>query len=867
MKKFMHEVSSPILKNFLTTSLEPNNFKRILNKFLLVIVLLFVDVAIFGALKENQTNFTGRDRIINDEWRFTKDSILQCEGSEFDDSKWLSVDLPHDFSIMNLTNGDTNDQIGPFSKKSIGMNNTGHTIGGIGWYRKSFVLGKEDIGKSVILKFDGVYMETDVWVNGKKVGNHKNGYTPFWFDITPLLNPVGKPNTIAVKVENTGKNSRWYSGSGIYRDVHLVVTNPVHVEEWGTYITTPSVTINKAGVSLQLSLSNDKTSDVLTKIIVNIKDKNGKVCTTTVDDLSIKSKIKNSFNKELTVENPFLWSLETPDLYTAEIIIKEGNKVIDVYKQKFGIRSLQFSAETGFLLNGKKVLLKGACLHHDNGLLGSAAFHRAEYRRVELMKANGFNAIRCSHNPPSEAFLNACDELGVLVIDEFTDMWQHYKNPQDYSRFFNEWWEKDLTDMLKRDRNHPSIIIWSIGNEIPKSNFEEGAKTGKMLATKVRELDKTRPVTEAVTSFLVHGNWDNSENYFNFLDICGYNYVRQEYVPDHKKFPKRVIFCSESYPEQAYDYWKSVQDLPYVVGDFVWSGMDYIGEVIVGNSNYSNEEKPYSVQTTKGIPIGTPASAVFDYMAKYDKSRWPAYISWCGDIDITGEKKPQARYRNVLWDVSTIEMNVHEPIKQGQIENVSLWGWQNEWPSWTWNVDKGQSLQVRVFTKADAVRLELNGKTIAEKSLIEKDKYIAVFEVPYEAGTLTAVALQNGKEIGRKNLTTAGKPVALKLTADRKIIKADRNDLSFVKIEVVDAKGIVVPSDSTQLKISVIGSGELVGSGNANPYDLKSVNRTVISTYKGKAQAIIRPLNKKGKINVKVSCAGLSLAEVTIDVK
>lgn len=865
MKPFEIELTTTEIvkrkRNFLSGN------RRINSKMLLVLTVCMF-IALLGSSSGAKTDsFKNRSKLINDGWKFIRDSIAGAENSNFDDSKWIAVDLPHDFSIMNLPGGDSDDQIGPFSRKSPGMNNTGYTIGGTGWYRKTFVLGADEKDKTVALKFDGVYMETDVWVNGQKVGTHKNGYTPFWYDITPFLNAQGKPNTIAVRAENKGKNSRWYSGSGIYRNVNLVVTNRVHVAEWGAYITTPKVSAQNAEVNVQVTAQNDRDTDIQALLQINLKNKEGKVCVTATNDITIKALSNNSISKKLVVGQPALWSVESPNLYNAEIILKVGTKVLDIYEQKFGIRSIQFSADKGFLLNGKSVLLKGACLHHDNGFLGAAAYERAEYRRIEIMKANGFNAIRCSHNPPSEAFLNACDELGILVIDEFTDMWQHYKNRQDYSRFFKEWWEKDLTDMMKRDRNHPSVIVWSIGNEIPKSGFEEGAQTGKMIATKVKELDNTRPVTEAVTSFLVHGDWDNSHHYFDFLDICGYNYLRQEYVPDHVKYPNRVIFCSESYPAQAYDYWKGVQDLSYVIGDFVWAGMDYIGEVSVGNSNYSNEEKPYSVQTTKGIPIGTPASAVFDYMAKMDKSRWPAFVSWCGDIDITGEKKPQGLYRDVLWGRSLIEINVHEPVPQGLVENISLWGWPNELPSWNWEVSNSELLQVRVFTQATEVKLELNGKIIGEKSLKETDKYIAEFKVPYQPGKLTAIAYNNGKEIARKELVTAEKPVAVKLTADRQKIKADRNDLSFVKIEIVDKNGQVVTQSAVQLEISVTGNGELVASGNSNPTDMKSVNRTKLNTYKGKAQAIIRPFKGKGNVKLAVASAGLLPGEIIIEVK
>lgn len=520
-------------------------------------------------------------------------------------------------------------------------------------------------------------METEVWVNGQKAGIHKNGYTPFWLDITSLLNPTGQSNVIAVKVENTGANSRWYSGSGIYRNVHLVLTNPVHIGVWGTKITTPEITSDKASVDIEVTARNDNETEVEAEITVTIKDNKGVIAGTSTQKIALPAKSEEIAKSQINVSNPVLWSLESPNLYEAEVVVKVADKVLDVYSQNFGIRSIEFSAEKGFLLNGKQVLLKGGCLHHDNGFLGAAAFNRAEQRKVELMKLNGYNAIRCSHNPPSEAFLKACDEMGMLVIDEFTDMWENYKNKNDYSRFFKELWESDLTAMLLRDRNHPSVIMWSIGNEIPKKSIEDGVRIGKNLVAKVKELDGTRPVTEAVPSFLLHGGWKNSNKYFDLLEVGGYNYMESVYESDHQKYPNRIIYASESYPKEAWKYWKAVENHPYVIGDFVWTAMDYIGEVAVGNSSYKKAEniEKRSFQAMDGIPEGINPDLVFDMMAKMSSPTWPAFLSWCGDLDLMGDKKPQGLYRDVLWDRSLLEVNVHEPIPEGLVEDVSLWGW------------------------------------------------------------------------------------------------------------------------------------------------------------------------------------------------
>ena len=814
---------------------------------------------------ENDKIFIQRERLFNLGWKFIRDSVSGAEKPGFDDSRWMTVDLPHDYSIINLPGEDNTDKVGPFSKKSPGNgNSTGHVIGGTGWYRKSFTLDKTDEGKTVIINFDGIYMESEVWVNGLKAGIHKNGYTPFWFDITALLNPSGKVNVIAVKVENPGRNSRWYSGSGIYRNVHLTLTKPVHLATWGVFVTTAEIKQNSAVVKIEVTAKNETENEVQAQITINIKDKDGRYSSSAIEKFGITGKGEKISSQQIDVKNPLLWSTESPNLYTAEIIVEVNNKISDNYIQPFGIRSLEFSAEKGFLLNGKQIKLKGGCMHHDNGLLGSAAIDRAEIRKVELMKANGFNAIRCAHNPPSESFLNTCDSLGMLVIDEFTDMWENYKNPQDYSRFFREYWTRDLTDMILRDRNHPGIIMWSIGNEIYEENDSTRLRIGKQLSDHVMQMDNSRPVTQAITGFFYPDGWDSTEHAFALLDVCGYNYQVKKYESDHQKHPQRIMFASESYPVDAYDYWKPVEKYPYVLGDFVWTSMDYIGEVSIGSTSVV----PLAQKKTAEIPEGfkfPKGFNIFDY-ANRMPSTWPYFISWCGDIDITGEKKPQSLYRDVLWDKSKIEINVHTFIPEGYAENISLWGWPDEVSSWNWEGYEWKSLQVRVFTKAPHVKLELNGKIVGEQNLKDEDKYIAVFEVPYQPGKLKAIAMDKGKEVAVKILTTAGEPVAIRLVADRTKIKADRNDLSFVELEVVDSRGQIVPRDLIKINLTIFGNGEIAASGNANPKDMASVNKPNINTFKGTALAIIRPSGIVGSIKIMAESSGLKTGELIIQV-
>jgi beta-galactosidase len=417
--------------------------------------------------------------------------------------------------------------------------------------------------------------------------------------------------------------------------------------------------------------------------------------------------------------------------------------------------------------------------------------------------------------------------------------------------------------MIMRDRNHPGIIMWSIGNEIYEQNDTTRIRIGKQLSGRVRELDNTRVVTQAITGFFYPDGWDTTEPAFALLNVCGYNYAVKKYESDHQKHPERIIFASESYPIDAYDNWKPVEKLSYVIGDFVWSSMDYIGEVSVGSATIVPAAQKTSVRIPEGFKF--PAGFnIFDFIARMPSS-WPYFISWCGDIDITGEKKPQMRYRDVLWDNSRLEINVHIPIPGGYAENISLWGWPNELPTWNWKGNEGKPVQVRVFTKASNVRIELNGKMIGEKTMSATDKYIAVFEVPYQAGELKAIASDNGKEVATKILATTGEPTAIRLIADRAKIKSDRNDLSFVRIELIDANGQLVPQDSISVKLIIEGKGEIIASGNADPKDMASVNRQQINTFRGMALVIVRP-SGVGDINLRAESKGLKTGELIIQV-
>ena len=795
-----------------------------------------------------------RNRLLNDGWRFVRDSLAGAQAVHFDDAYWKAVALPHDFSLEPLPAG--SNTLGPFSRETKGGRSVGYLPGGTGWYRKAFTLDKADAGKAVSLVFDGAYMQTDVWVNGRSAAAHKNGYTPFAFDVTDLLAPAGQENVLAVRVVNYGKNSRWYSGSGLYRDVELVVADPLHVAQWGTRITTPEVSGNQASVQVEVDLANARKKAARADVSVRILDGKGQEVASSSAKVKVSGKAAAMVPLTLIVANPSLWSPDSPALYTAEVRVLSKGKETDCVKTRFGIRTIEVNATEGFKLNGEPLLLKGGCVHHDNGLLGAEAHRAAEYRRVRQLKDAGFNAVRCAHNPPSRHFLDACDELGLLVVDEFTDMWEQPKNADDYAQFFKENWERDLTDMMLRDRNHPSVVIWSIGNEIPNWSIADASRIGKMLTAKVRELDPTRPVTQGVTSAYIHVDWDHSEKTFEHLDIAGYNYLTHYLEGDHAKYPERVIMGTESYPNQAFTYWKDVVEKPYVIGDFVWTALDHLGEVGLGGGRYVPANRPQrggpQFQTSKGPEEGMNPAMMWQFPDRLGPEFPTTYTNYCGDVDLIGDKKPQGRYRDVLWNLSPLEILVHEPIPADMVETVGLWGWPQEQARWYWPGHEGESLQVRVFTKAPQVRLEVNGQAVGVQPV--SAEHIALFEgVAYRPGKLVAVSLDaDGKELESRVLRTPGRPASVRVLRER--YNAD-NSLAFLKIEVIDEEGTVVP-ETFPLSFDIQGAA-FVSAGNGGPDDMASFRSRTPHTYRGAALLIVRPDSPEASVEVSAFSAGL----------
>ena len=697
--------------------------------------------------------------LFDSDWQFTRNG------------KTINVNLPHDWDIYEAPDPATG------ATKEGG----GWYPAGKGEYKKQFkVESGEWKNKRVMLHFEGVYQKAEVFVNGQKAGQHAYGYTPFTVDITQYLYKDKRDNEVVVKVDNSEQpNCRWYSGSGIYRHVWLVTKKQRYIDEWSVKVTTP---------------------DIHT---VNIKA-----------EVVMEDGTRKPIEKTIHVEQPRLWSPDDPYLYHTTIEA-EG----DVVPVTYGIRTIEYTAEKGFLLNGKPLKINGACLHHDDGVLGAMAFDAAEIRKVRLMKESGFNLIRTAHNPTTRAFLDACDSLGMLVIGEAFDGWRTAKNPYDYSTLIDSCYQEDLHAMVKRDRNHPSIICWSIGNEVIERKDIRVVTTARKLKQAILEEDNTRPVTEALCAW--DDDWEIYDPHFEVL--------------------------TESYPRDAFNNWKLVQEYPYIIGDIVWTGLDYLGESGIGR-NYYEGERPGEHWREGGQP---------DWHGAY-----------CGDVDITGYRKPISIYREMLWKeaydgefLSVLSIAVKEPDGYHGKIHQTAWSVWPTWSSWNWPGWEGKPIDVEVYTKAKEVKLYLNDQLIGTKAVSEDTEYKAVFTVPYEPGVLRAEA--SGMVI---LLGTAGEPASLRLTPDRRVITADGQDLSFITVEVVDKYGWPCPDAAIPCEAIVKGEGSLLAFASADLKDREPYTSSKVTTWKGRALLVVRSTEKKGKAQIRIKST-LPTATITIKSK
>ena len=794
--------------------------------------LLFVVIfGLFILAAKSQENLASNNQLFNFGWKFKLGDDLNAQLNDFDDSNWRTLDLPHDWSIE-----------GNVKFKNPSGNDGGYFPAGIGWYRKSFHVAASQKDVNTTVYFEGVYMNSEVYINGKSLGIYPYGYTSFSYDLTPYL-VYGKINTIVVKVDNSKqKNSRWYTGSGIYRNVWFISKHNISVPKWGIGIKTENISAKVATVRLNTTIENKNSSSAEVLVKTTIFDTAGTLIAKSQQRLETSKLDKKSLETEMTVKNPKLWSPDNPSLYIARVEVLKGKQLLDRVDTRFGIRSVTFTSKNGLILNGKTIKLNGGNVHHDNGSLGAAAYDRAEIRKAELLKAAGFNAVRSSHNPPSTKFLEACDSIGLFVIDESFDGWRSKKTDYDYAMYFDQWAKRDVQAMVLRDRNHPSIILWSIGNEIIERKEPRAVTTAKMLRDAIREIDKTRPVVSAMTT------WDNDWEIFDSLmaqhDVAGYNYQLHRAPKDHERVPERIIVQTESYPRDAFANWKLVNDHPYIIGDFVWTAMDYLGESGIGRWYYTGEVTG----------------------EHYDRDLFPWHGAYCGDIDLTGSRKPISYYRDLLYNKGPkLHLAVREPNPEPLLIHETLWSVWPTWDSWTWNGFEGKELAVEVYSSYPKVRLYLNGSAVGEKFTGENEKFMATFHVSYVAGELKAVALdQTNKEVEVRILNTASKPTQIRLKADRNHIKATGIDFSYITAEIIDGQGTVCPAEMDRISFEIEGPGLLVGIDNANLKDTELYKGSSRKVWKGRALGIVRGLPQTGNIQVKVKYPGIPEAKIVL---
>jgi beta-galactosidase len=807
---------------------ERNNICRPWHVGIIVTALLFCGAC--SACQAQTPDKTQRNQLFDYNWKFYLGDTTSAKSKGFDDKDWRNLDLPHDWSIE-----------GKINPKNPTGGAGGYFPAGIGWYRKTFKAPDEWKGKKVSVYFEGVYMNSEVFINGKSLGIYPYGYSSFSYDLSPYLDFTGE-NVIAVRVDNSQQvNSRWYSGSGIYRHVWMMVTDKVHIVNWGVAITTPDVSAKKATVKVKTLVKNESSLHQSVILSTQLLDANSENAGSDQINVELAANSTKEITQTIIVTNPWQWTPETPRLYDAQIKLTRNKNVVDKTKTSFGIRSIKFTPENGFQLNGKTIKLNGGCVHHDNGCLGAAAFDRAEERKVELLKQAGFNAVRTSHNPPSEAFLNACDRLGLLVVDEAFDCWKVGKNKQDYAQYFDQWWKRDLDAMVLRDRNHPSIIMWSIGNEIVERGTPGAVETAKMLVDAIKKIDTVRRVTSAVVE---NGkDWAIMDPLMAVHDVAGYNYHLWNAPADHQRVPSRMIVQTESYPKDAFANWKLVTSNNYVIGDFVWTAMDYLGESGIGRWYYSGD---------------VPGE-------HWEHDLFPWHGAYCGDIDLIGWRKPISHYRSLLYNnTEKLYMAVREPESDSLKIKTTWWAVWPTWESWTWPDYIGKDLNVEIYSKYPSVRLYLNDKLIGEKPTTAEQEHKAEFAVSYSPGQLKAVGVDNDKEMESTILQTSGDAAKIKLTADRKEITADGQDLCYVTVELTDKDGILQPNAANRLIFNIEGAGTIAGVANADMKDTDSYVGDTHKAWHGQAQVVIKSTHSASDIKLTVSSPDLSEAVLNI---
>ena len=786
-------------------------------------------------------------------WSFTRGDPAGAKNPDFDDSNWRALDVPHDWSIE-----------GPYARTNSTGGSGGFLPAGIGWYRKHFVTPATFKDKEVSIQFDGVFMNADVYLNGHNAGHHAYGYTSFACDLTPFLAPPGENNVLAVRVDNSMQpNSRWYTGSGIYRHVWADVTSPVHVANWGTYVTTPKASSETAEVAVRTRIQNDTKSAASIRVHQDLIDADGKIVGGAENSAEIPANAGREIEQTITVNQPQLWSLDRPLLYTVRTSLtrSEGTgaaETIDSYETPIGIRQIEFDADRGFLLNGQHVKILGMCVHHDGGAVGAAVPVEVWERRLQLLKAMGCNAIRCSHNPPAPEFLDLCDRLGLLVMDEAFDEWTVAKGQLhgSYSTLFNEWSKPDLLSMLQRDRNHPSIIMWSIGNEIPQQSSERGVEIARTLAGICHDEDPSRPVTSACDN--VHSPNPTWPEFIAALDIAGYNYVDRWgkyrelfFSEDHEKFPQRRFvgtedvcvggvrggyfrtptaffgdtnaFAYASAMIRAEQLWKFNAVHDYVIGYFMWTGIDYLGEAFA----------------------------------------WPRKASSSGVLDTCGFPKDGYYFYQSQW--------THTPMV-------------HVFPDWNYPGKRGTIIPVVVYSNCRQVELLLNGQSYGVKSLVfprpgavrswsdrtpvgtTADLHLT-WDVPFKPGTLRVIGWNDGKVVAQEEIHTAGAPAVIALKSDKTVLDRAARGVAQIEVRILDAHGNLVPNASNVVTFDVRGPAGIIGVDNGDPASTDSYQAKTRCVFNGLALVTLQAGKTTGPVTLTAKSHGLKAASVTLDVQ
>jgi beta-galactosidase len=777
----------------------------------------------------------------------------------------VAVTLPHD-AVRDL----------PRSADSANGSHTGYFPGGWFRYEKTLDIPEGYRERTVEVEFEGVYRDATVFVNGALAARRPSGYAGFVVDLGPYLR-FGGPNLIAVECR-THQDSRWYTGAGIYRDTHLAVAAATNIPLDGVRVTTEYIEQGRAEVEVEVEVRNQTRSTRTLRVTTDLAGPDGVVVATGNAPLTLLPNTSGIARLRLSVHDALLWDVDHPDLYTAHTRLTEGGDLVDEDRTTFGIRIVRVDAVAGLRINGVPVDLKGACVHHDNGPLGGATIARAEERRVQLLKAAGFTAIRSSHNPLSRAMLDACDRFGMLVMDEFSDVWTQAKTGFDYSTVFTEWWERDLRAMVRKDFNHPSVILYSIGNEIMETGNPVGSAWGRSLVDALKADDRTRPVTNAINptvsvfdtiaammaaagqaqdvnsamtsmgealSQLVVSDLvtDAIEEAASQVDVVGLNYADARYELDARLFPNRVLVGSETNPADIDRLWGLVSSSPHVIGDFTWTGWDYLGESGIGRVEYTDEP---------------------GYRDNGLSAAYPYLTATAGDIDITGHRRTVSYYREIVFGGRQEPyIAVHRPQSYGRPSKTSNWSWSDSVSTWTWNAAPGSPVRVDVYTDADEVELLLDGSTIARQAVGAEKSFIATFDTAYAPGTLTAVAYADGRERGRTELRTALGETGLAVAADRDEIRADDTDLAFVEVSLRDPSGVLVTDTDRRLTVTVTGAGRLAGVASGRPATEEAFASDTWRTYDGRLLAVVRP-DRAGDIDVRVEGDGLETVSLRL---